>query len=348
MAKTLKIGFIGSGGIAGTHMKHLSQVDGVVIAAASDVSRRALDNVRQTYGVERTFTDWKEMLRKVKDLDAVSVCTPNSLHLQPTLDALKAGKHVLVEKPLAMNAREGQRMVDAARKARRILMIAFQWRFTPAAQAVRKLVAQGALGDILYVRCQALRRRGIPNWGVFGRKDLQGGGPMIDIGVHIMEQAHYVMGKPVPVAATGAVHTYLGNRKSQALCKWDHWDYKTYTVEDLAVGMVSFDNGARLTIEASFAAHIEHDVFNVQLMGTKGGATLDPVKVFTDQNGLMVNIEPAFVGNWDAFKYKMEHFVDCVRGDAVCDSPAEDGLMVQKMIDGVYESAAKGREVVIR
>ncbi|HHN46834.1 MAG TPA: Gfo/Idh/MocA family oxidoreductase, partial [Planctomycetes bacterium] len=291
MAATVKIGFIGSGGIALTQMGHLSKLPGVEIVAASDINKQMLAKAREQFNVQRLYEDWKEMLAEEKDMVAVSVCTPNKLHCEPTVAALNAGKHVLVEKPIAMNAKEGEKMVAAAKKNKKLLQIAFQFRFRPSTQAIRKQVEAGALGKILYVRCQALRRRGIPNWGVFGRKELQGGGPMIDIGVHIMEEAHYVIGKPKPVSAKGAAYTYLGNRKSQTVCPWPNWDYKTYTVEDLAVGMVTFEDGANLLIEASFAAHIENDVFNVQVMGTKGGAILEPPKIFTDQNGYMVNIE---------------------------------------------------------
>ena len=110
----------------------------------------------------------------------------------------------------------------------------------------------------MFVKCQALRRRGIPNWGVFGQKKLQGGGPMIDIGVHVIEMAHYMMGSPEPVAAAGNTWTYMGNKKSAVVSQWPNWDYKTYTVEDLAIGQIRFDNGSILQIEASFAgAHRE-------------------------------------------------------------------------------------------
>ena len=347
MAKAVKVGFIGSGGIARTHMGHLSKIEGVELVAAADINKNALAQAQKEYGVKQTFTDWKELL-ELKELDAVSVCTPNNLHAGPTIAALNAGKHVLCEKPLAMNAKEGAQMVAAAKKAKKILQIAFQYRFSPSAQAIRKQVADGALGNILYTRCQALRRRGIPNWGVFGRKELQGGGPMIDIGVHILEMSHFVIGKPKPVAARGFTWTYLGNKKSETLCPWNNWDYKTYNVEDLAVGMITFEDGSTLVIEASFAAHIEKDVWNSQIMGTKGGATIDPPKIFTDQHGLMVNIEPSFVGKWDGFQYKMQHWIECIRDGKKCEAPGEDGLVIQKMLDGVYESSCTGKEVRIR
>jgi predicted dehydrogenase len=235
MSKTVKVGFIGAGGIARYQMSLLKKIEGVEIVAAADVNKAGLEQAAKEFEIGKTMSDWRDLLR-MKEIDAVSVCTPNKLHCEPTVRALAGGKHVIVEKPMAMNAQEAGKMCAAAKKAKKVLQIAFQWRFTPVAQMIRKQVQSGALGDILYVRVQALRRRGIPNWGVFGRKALQGGGPMIDIGVHLMEMAHYVIGGPTPVSASGACYTYHGNKKSNTICPWPNWDHKTYTVEDLAVG----------------------------------------------------------------------------------------------------------------
>jgi predicted dehydrogenase len=234
-------------------------------------------------------------------------------------------------------------MIAAAKKARRKLVIGFQHRYEGRVQFLRRAVADGLLGSVLYGQVKALRRRGIPNWGVFGRKELQGGGPLIDIGVHALEMTHYVMGTPRPVSAIGNTYTYLGNKPSdQVACKWKNWDYKTYTVEDLAVGQIRFENGAVLTIEASFAAHIEKDEWNFRLLGDKGGCTSDPPAVFRDEAGHMINSAPYWVPQTEIFFVKMRNFVDHVLYDKPTNAPAEHGLMVQKMLDGIYASAAKG------
>ena len=169
MAKTVKIGFIGTGGIGRYQMEKLSKVADVQILAAADVSKDNLEKAKAQYKIEHVFTDWRKLV-EMPELDAVSVCTPNGMHCEPTVAALKAGKHVLVEKPLAMNAKEGTQMVKAATASGKLLQIGFQWRFSPGAQFIRKHVAAGDLGDIGYVRCQALRRRGIPNSGGFVRQ----------------------------------------------------------------------------------------------------------------------------------------------------------------------------------
>lgn len=349
MTDKLKVAFIGAGGIAGTHMRYLQAMPDVELVAASDVVETSVTRRCQEFNIAHSFTDYEEMLREV-DVDAVSVCTPNGFHAPCTIAALEAGNHVLVEKPLAMNAEEGQRMVDTAKERGRKLVIGFQHRYEPRTRFVKAAVDDGTLGRILYGRVQALRRRGIPNWGVFGRKDLQGGGPLIDIGVHVLEMCHFTMGAPKPVAATGITHTYLGDKPSSVISQWENWDHETYTVEDLAVGHIRFEDGSSLSIEASFAAHIEKNEWNFTLMGEKGGATWDPPAIFTDKHDHMVNTNPDFLPSGqraDHFRIKMRNFVEHVLYDKPTMAPAEHGLMVQKMLDGLYQSAEERREVAI-
>ncbi|MCW8133329.1 MAG: Gfo/Idh/MocA family oxidoreductase [Planctomycetota bacterium] len=345
--KKLRVGLIGAGGIAGTHTDNYKKFEDVEVVAACDVSEAGLQRFKDKYAIPNTFKTWQEMLKNV-EVDAVSVCTPNYLHYQPTVDALNAGVHVLCEKPLAMNATEGAKMLAAAKKNKKHLVIGFQHRFEGRTQVLRKAVLDGFFGKILYVRVQAMRRRGIPNWGVFGRKDLQGGGPLIDIGVHALEMAHFTIGSPEPVAASGQTWTYLGNKPSDIASNWRNWDWKTYTVEDLAVGMIRMKTGAIIHLESSFAAHIEKDLWTFQIMGEKGGASWDSASLYHDDAGLMLNSQPGFVPKVEIFPYKMRHFVDVCLYGRKCEAPAEHGLMVQKMLDGIYASAASGREVKIK
>ena len=345
----LRVALIGAGGIARAHMRYYQDMDDVEMVAVADVVLERARDCCEEYEIPQAYADYAEMLHQAEP-DAVSVGTPNNLHAPCTIAALDAGAHVLVEKPLAMNAREGQKMLDAAEKNGKKLIIGFQNRYEPKTQLIKKLVDDGELGAVLYARVQALRRRGIPNWGVFGRKDLQGGGPLIDIGVHMLETTHYAMGAPKPVAASGSTYTYIGDKPSNVISHWPNWDYQTYTVEDLAVGHIRFANGAMLSIETSFAAHIEKNEWNFTLMGEKGGANWDPPGLFHDANDYMVNTRPNWMPNGpaaDAFGQKMRNFVDHVLYGVETLSPGEHGLMVQKMLDGLYESAEQRREVRI-
>lgn len=343
---TIRFALIGAGGIAQHHLKSLKAIENVEIVGLADISQKALDQRAAEFDipVSGCFTDYELMLNTVKP-DAVTICTPNGMHAPNSIAASQAGAHVIVEKPMAMNATEAQQMIDAANKAGKKLVIGFQFRFDSRTQYLRQMADDGIFGDIFFGRVQALRRRGIPNWGVFGRKDLQGGGPMIDIGVHMLEQCHYVMGAPKPVAATGLCRTYIGDKPSTEIqSMWAGWDHETYSVEDIAVGTIRFENGAVIHIEASFAGHLK-DKMDFELYGTKGGCTWDDPTVRTDQHGHMLDIKPGWVKETtfpDYFPLKLEHFVDHIRKDTPSIAPAEHGLMVQQMLDGIYLSAEQG------
>jgi predicted dehydrogenase len=319
----------------------------VELLAACDVGAKSLEDFAARFPKAKLFSSAGEMLSSTK-LDAVSVCTPNGLHHEHTIAALKAGCHVMVEKPMAMSARQAEEMQEEAGRRDRKLVIGFQHRFDGRISVLRRAFDEGMFGKVLYVRVQALRRRGIPNWGVFGRKDLQGGGPMIDIGVHCLEMAHYAIGLPTPVAAVGSTWTYLGNRASDVFCQWPGWDHAGYTVEDLAVGRIRMSDGSVIAIEAAFAAHIEQNVWSFQIFGEKGGATFDPLMLFHDHAGTMMNCTPGFVPKVDIFKAKMRDFVDVCLYGRESKSPGEHGVTVQRMLDGVYRSAEEGgREVTV-
>ena len=345
--KPFRIAVVGLGWAGVHHIKWYKQIPGAEVIAIADTNERLLKKVKEEHGIPWALNDYKSMLKELPEIQAVDVCTPNGQHARNSIDALEAGKHVLVEKPMAMNVREARQMVDAANKSGKQLIVGFQHRFEPKSKMIHDRIYHGEFGKILYVRAQWLRRRGIPSWGVFGRRDLQGGGPMIDIGVHVLEAAHYMMGSPRPVTATAATYTYIGDKPTATHVPWGAWDHKSYTVEDLAVGMIRFDTGAMLTIETSFAAHIEQEEMNITIMGEKAGATWNSSKIYKDEGGYMVSSKVEYLGEWDHFEYKLRHFVEVCRDDRPNEVPAEHALEVQKMIDAVYASAEQQREVVI-
>ena len=348
-AKKIRLALIGCGAISEAHLAAYRDIPEVEVVAGADIRSDRLAWLRDKHGIKAGFLDYGKMLKDVKP-DAVDVCTPNGLHAPAAIAALNAGAHVITEKPMAMNPQECQAMIRVARKNARKLCVGFQFRYHPVAQMIRRARDEGQFGNIMYITCQALRRRGIPNWGVFGQKDLQGGGPLIDIGVHIIEMAHYIMGSPRPIAATGNIWTYMGNKPSGTVSSWPNWDWKTYTVEDMAVGHIRFANGAVMQVESSFAAHIEKDLFNFSLIGERGGANWDPPSLFTDSCGTMVNIRPAFLerSDWHTmFLDKQRNFIRAITDETSLEAPGEAGLAVQKIIDGVYRSHAAGKEVPI-
>ncbi len=349
VTKKLRWAIVGCGGISATHLNAIKNIPQIEVVAGCDIKPERLKWIKENYGVEATYEKWDDLLREVKP-DVVDVCTPNGVHCPAVVAALEAGAHSITEKPMAMNPAECQKMIDAAKANDRKLAVGFQYRYHPSCDFAVNAIKNGDIGDVLFVKVQTLRRRGIPNWGVFGQKALQGGGPMIDIGVHYIESAHYCIGRPKPIAASGNCWTYLGNKPSEVLSPWPNWDWKTYTVEDLCVGQVRFENGAIMQIESSFAAHIEKDVFNWTIVGTKGGYDFASGTLYTDRDGFMVNAKANYMPGLDfttLFTAKLKNFALGVLDGTPLKAPGEDGLAVQKMIDGCYRSAEAGREVSI-
>ncbi len=211
---------------------------------------------------------------------------------------------------------------------------------------MKRFVDAGDMGEIYYARVHALRRRGIPSWGVFTQKDKQGGGPMIDIGVHILDLTLWLMGHPKPIAASGLCYTKFGTRPG-LVGLFGAWDHTNYTVEDFATGLVRFENGASLVIESSFAANIEKNVFNTTLLGTEGGCQLNPLKMFREERQTLIDATPVFLPQVGTHEAEIFDFIEAVREDKPVPVPGEDGLMVTRIIDAIYQSSDEGKEVRI-
>jgi len=343
--KTLKIGIIGSGGIAqGQHIPGYQKVPGVEVIATCDVREETARAAADKFKIHHVFTDYKEMLR-LKDIDAVSVCTPNAFHHDPTVAALSAGKHVLVEKPIAMNVKQGLSMCKTARKNKKHLAVGLHFRFEPHVLALKRMIDAGEVGFPYFARAQALRRRGVPSWGVFYSKKMNGGGPLIDIGVHILFATHYLMGMPRPISVSGKAFTLFGNRKDVVPGAWGQWNWKDYDVEDNAFGFVRFENGAVLSLESSFIANIPTDIFNLSIFGDKGGVQMEPCSYFGQSNNQLVTIQPNQLPKSEAHHAEIKAFCDAVRGNGRPGVTGEEALVITQMLDGIYASSEKGAEV---
>ncbi|MSS72134.1 MAG: Gfo/Idh/MocA family oxidoreductase [Candidatus Latescibacteria bacterium] len=344
---TVRVGVIGCGGIArGAHMPAYAALKdaGVEVVACADVDEGAARRLAEQFSIPHAFADYHQML-KIQEIDAVSVCTPNFLHRDPTVAALRAGKHVLCEKPIARNAREGGQMVAAAKAAKRKLMIDFNNRYTSGAQALKRLADSGTFGHIYYARAQALRRRGVPTWGVFTDKEKQGGGPLIDIGVHILDLTLHLMGFPKPVTVSGRACTEIA-RQPGVSGIWGAWDTSKYTVEDFAVGLIRFENGATVVLESSFCLNAQ-EVFSTSIMGTKGGADLTPLKVYSEAGGVQFDATPQRLPEVKSHQKLIEAFVRSIQDDAPAPVPGEQALVVTQILDAIYKSSEAGKEVRI-
>lgn len=344
----VKVGIIGSGGIArGAHIPGYKACPDCEVIAVCDSVEEVVKKAAQDFDIPMVFTDYKKLLA-VEEIDAVSICTPNYLHAKPSIMASNAGKHVLCEKPIAMNGKEGQAMVDAAKANSTLLFVGLNLRFGAASQALKRWVDAGELGEAYYARAMALRRRGIPGWGVFGQKDKQGGGPMIDIGVHILDLTLYLMGHPKAVAASGQCYAKFGKR-DDVIGLMGQWDTKTFTVEDWAAGFVRLENGATLTIESSFCANLETDVFNAVILGDKGGLQFSPTKMMTERQRMLLVIEPQSLPEARTHEAEMKAFIAAIRtGERSPLATGEEALNVQKILDAIYLSSDRGKEVIIK
>lgn len=340
----VRIGVIGAGGIArAAHLPGYRACEDAEVLAVADVKEEDARRVAEEFDVPHVFTDYRDLLA-MKEIDAVSVTTPNFMHRPPTVAALKAGKHVLCEKPIARNAREGRAMVAASRKHRRKLMVALQWRFRAESQALKRFIDAGELGEVYHAHARALRRRGIPGWGDFVDKEKAGGGPLIDIGVHILDTTLWLMGHPKPVSVSGVTYAKFGHRKD-VVGLMGQWDVKRFSVEDFAVGLVRFANGASLVLEASFVANLKENVFNTHLYGTAGGASLLPLEIFGERHGTVTDMTFPKLRAVKAHTAEVQAFVEAVRNDTPVPIPGEEALQATEVLDAIYRSAAAGREV---
>lgn len=354
----VKVGIIGCGSISNVHIRSYLKNPNVELAAFCDINEERLKSHAEKYGAARLFTSKEEMFAKIPDLSAVSVCTWNAAHSECAIAALDAGCSVLVEKPMAMNGAEARAMKAAAARNNKLLMIGFSRRHGNSCKIVKELADAGYFGDIYYAKASYLRRCGFPG-GWFGDKSRSGGGPLIDLGVHIIDLARFLMGNLKPASVYGATFSKLGKRKDikkinrSGYFSASKGENDAFDVEDLATAMIRFENGAILSVEASFSLNIKSDgdQTSLELFGTKAGARLDPeFEIYSDLGGYMANLSfPNYTAStFDGlFEAEIGHFIDCAQNGEKCMSPAEDGIALMDILDAIYESARTGHEVVL-
>ena len=350
----LRIAIIGTGGISHSHMGgYKALTDTCEVVAVCDLDENKVKTYAEKYNVPAYYTDFNEMFANEK-IDAVSVCTWNASHKKATIAALRAGCKVICEKPMAMNTAEAEEMLAVSKETGNLLMVGFVRRFGNDADLIRDFRDGGTMGDIYYAKATYLRRNGCPG-GWFGDKEYSGGGPLIDLGVHVIDLVRFLAGNPKPISAYGVTYNNLDPNRAGGGESWvsttTGFEFK-HNVEDMAAAMIRFDNGLTLSVEASFKLNIKQDRGEIELFGTKAGAKIDPqVEFFADMNGRFVDVKP--FGNsalsFDGlFNREIAHFVDCCLGNCECISPAEDGVTLMRILDAVYESARTGHEVVIK
>lgn len=356
MAK-LRLGIIGCGGIANNkHMPAYRALSGEAeMVAFCDIIKERAEKANTEYGggKGKVFTDYKLLLKE--DIDAVCVCTPNISHSVITVDALKSGKHVMCEKPMAINYKEALQMVKAQKETGKLLTIGYQNRYRPDSLYMKKECEKGTFGEIYYAKAHAIRRRAVPTWGVFLDEEKQGGGPLIDIGTHALDLTLYMMDNYEPSYAVGSVYHKL-NKDRDTANAWGDWNCDEFTVEDSAFGFVVMKNGATIVLESSWALNTL-DVGEAQtaICGTKGGADMsDGLRINGVANGAQFVTRPEFqAGGVDFFEggtlkpevLEAKTFIDAVNGKGKLKVEPEQAIVVTRILEAIYESAKSGKPV---
>jgi predicted dehydrogenase len=344
--RKLRVGIIGLG-MGRHHIRGYRTHPNAEVVAVSDLDEGRLQQRGDEYGVPARYLSGEEMLR-VEDLDVVSIATPNKFHMPLTIAALEAGCHVLCEKPMALTADQARQMLAAAEKAGKRLMINFSYRFTEQSMALKDQVDAGVLGEVYFARTVWHRRRGLPKFGGwFGQKALSGGGPLIDLGVHRLDLALWLMGYPKPVWVMAGTYNPIASALAEK-------EGVQYDVEDLAVAMIKLENGAMLEVEASWAANIqEHELMETRLLGTKGGLVQRnrnetyefEAEIYVERDGAQFDLK--LHSPPKRTLSAMYHLIDCIVRDEPHTATGKEGLLVMEILDAIYASAEKGEPVRI-
>ncbi|SDR87078.1 Gfo/Idh/MocA family protein [Microlunatus soli] len=355
MSRNLRAGVVGLGWAGQQHMNGYQRAAGVDLVGLAGMEAEPLQRLGDEYAVEHRYADWVDLIKNA-ELDVVSVCTPPSLHAPIAIGALEAGVHVLSEKPMALDAASARQMVDAAKANGKILEVSFNHRRKAEVTATKELIDKGLLGEIYYAKAGWMRYHGIPggvgNW--FSRKATSGGGPLMDIGVHMLDMALHLMGEPsvqTVSASTYAAYGPRGRGRGNYGAGQPGSDQPVpFEVEDLATAFVRMDNGSTLLLESSWAQGVGHDDMYVTLYGTEGGAELTwnppgpQLRAWTQIDGVDADLKPA-LGLNGGHAEAVADFVAAVAAEELAGHQGDEALTRALIVDATYHSAAESTEV---
>ena len=343
--KKIRIGIVGLG-MGAAHVEGYREHPLAKVVAAVDIDKQRLKEVgKEKLNIPSLYNSMEEMIKNEK-LDIVSIAVPNCFHKDLAIQAMKSNCHVLCEKPMAMNAGEAEEMLKVSKETGKRLMINFSFRFNDQSFALKKQVEDGLIGDIYFGRTVWHRRRGMPGFGGwFGKKEMAGGGPIIDLGIHRLDLALWLMNYPKPKYIMASTYNHLAKEIAER-------QGKEFTVEDIGVAMIKFENGTTLELEASWAANIKDtEEMSTRLLGTKGGLIQKNQKegyefeaeLFIERNGCLfdMKLHPPVPESQTSYY----HFIDSVAKKIPHIATAEEGITVMKILDAIYKSAETGEPV---
>ena len=354
-----RLGLIGVGAIGQLHAQSAVRA-GVEVAGFCDILPERIEEMTEKYPDALATTDVDELLA-AKDIDAVVVAVPNRLHKDFAIKAMKAGKDVLLEKPMALNRAECDEIIAVMKKTGRLVQLGFVCRCARTTRALMTFIESGRLGRIYHARAAWVRRRGIPGLGRwFTTKSEAGGGVLIDLGVHMVDLIMHLTGRPTALRVSGACTSTFG----APIRKYVYTEMFAgppnlkgkFDVEDSAMGMIRFEGGLTVELALSWAANVPEELLpsGITLLGEKGGCFYDiwtdKFIIATEQDGHLVDVKPHLEGGnpWDhAFQYEHELFAESVTKRAPPAASAEHGREVQAILDALYRSSDEGREVEV-
>lgn len=336
--KRVRIGILGAGHIAQiVHLPLWDKIDGVEIVSICDRVKPKAKWVAERFKIPHHCTD-PETLFDNPEIDAIDICTETFTHKELSIAALSAGKHVLVEKPMALNYAEAQAMADAADEYERQLMVAMNVRFRRDAITLKSFVDGDELGDVFYAKSGWVSRRDLSrsadHW-LYDRK-RSGGGVLMDLGIQMLDVAMWLLGNELPVRAKAVLQ------------------YQTpgISVEDTAVCLLHYPDGRALTVEVSWTILSEKDLLFVDLHGTKATALINPLRVYKDVHGELINITPAQYEGANiryrrSYRNELRHFVNCLHKKIPMQAGAREIAQRLRVIEALYRSAEEGKEVEV-
>ncbi|MDW7656540.1 MAG: Gfo/Idh/MocA family oxidoreductase [Bacillota bacterium] len=344
----IRIGIVGAGNIAQSSHLPVYQVlqDRAEVVAIADINLERAQAAAAKFSIPAAYASVEDMLAG-SQLDMVDVCVWNGSHAPVVIAAARAGKAILCEKPMADCLEHALEMEKEIKKASVPFMMAMVNRFGGEQFLLKEMIEAGDLGDIYYAKTAYVRRRGTP-LGWFTDLKKSGGGPVIDIGVHCIDRAWFLMGRPTPVRISASISKRIGNYQTKGVGRWIALDsdVTAFDTEDSAAAIIHFANGASMLVEASWAINAKQDAYT-QICGTKAGATLEPLTIYGENaQGYLTDNQPT-VKKANNFETEITHFLDCLATGKKPLAPVEDGITVQKMLQGIYDSARLNREVTI-
>jgi predicted dehydrogenase len=334
MSKT-KVLIVGLGGIAQVaHLPVLSKMADIEITGVCDINKGKSNFIADKYNVKNRYTDYEKMFKEV-EADCAVITTPTSLHKDVSVAGLESKLNVLVEKPLVRNAAEGEKILESAKKNKKILMVGMNNRFRPDFMMQRSFISGKELGEVFYIKTGFIRKRStVEKWAL--DKELSGGGVFMDLGIVILDIALWLLKFP-KIKSVSAVN----------------YSRKFKSVEDTSIALLRFANGATVSLEASWSLLRENDMFYCNVYGTEGSTSINPLRIYKSMHGTLVNVTPLKIEKpanifKRSYEYELQHFFNSVRTGSTIISDGEEAIARQRIIDTIYKSAKSGKEIFFK